>query len=125
MWDEFKTAYHVQKVRARDPRVAASEIFAAAFINNRKIVSKIQGISTGAIVPGAKADLLLLDYRPPTPIEPANLFGHLLFGIANAPVHSLMVNGRWVVREGRCIHVDESRIAELAAARAKALWKRL
>ena len=125
MWDEFKTAYHVQKVRARDPRVAASEIFAAAFINNRKIVSKIQGISTGAIVPGAKADLLLLDYRPPTPIEPANLFGHLLFGIANAPVHSLMVNGRWVVREGRCIHVDESRIAELAAARAKAMWKRL
>jgi len=125
MWDEFKTAYYLQKVRARDPRVAAAEVFAAAFENNREIVRKIWGVTTGIIAPGARADLLLLDYWPPTPIEPANLFGHLLFGIANAPVDSLMVGGRWVVREGRCVHLDEGRIAESAAARAKALWERL
>jgi cytosine/adenosine deaminase-related metal-dependent hydrolase len=125
MWDEFKAAYQVQKVRARDPRVAAREVLAAAFFNGREIVQKILGVNIGRIEPGARADLLVLDYHPPTTFEPANLFGHLMFGIANAPVHSLMVDGRWVVREGRCVQVDEGRIAEKAAAHAKKLWERL
>ena len=125
MWDEFKTAYHLQKVRARDPRAAGAEAFAAAFSNNREIVNKIWGVSVGRIEPGAKADLLLLDYQPPTPIHSANLFGHLLSGIANAAVRSLMVNGQWVVRGGQCTQLDERRAAEHAAARAKALWERL
>jgi len=124
MWDEFKTAYYLQKQRARDPRVAADEAFASAFSNNREIVHKIWGVSIGCITPGAKADLLLLDYQPPTPMNPANLFGHLLFGIANAPVHSLMVDGRWVVRDGHCVNVDERQIAARAALHAKALWER-
>jgi putative selenium metabolism protein SsnA len=125
MWDEFKAAYHLQKVRARDPRVAAAEVFAAAFLNNREIVKKIWGTTLGRIEPGAKADLVVLDYQPPTPIGSANLFGHLLFGIANAPVRALMVGGRWVVRDGYCVNVDERQIAARAAARAKALWERL
>ena len=125
MWDEFKSACLVQKLRARDPRAAAAEAFAAAFANNREIFRKVFGVTIGVIEPGAKADLLLLDYQPPTPITSANLPGHLLFGISNAPVDSLMVNGRWIVREGRCVTVDEYQVAESAAARAKALWERL
>ncbi len=124
MWDEFKSAYHVQKVRARDPRVAAAEVFATAFRNNREIVKKTFGLTLGRVEPGAAADLLVLDYYAPTPILPDNLFGHLLFGIANAPLDSLMVNGRWVVREGHCVNVDEPRVARRAAARARALWER-
>ena len=123
MWDEFKAAYHLQKVRARDPRVAAPEVF-AALLNNREIVKKTCGVTLGRIGPGAQADLLVLDYQPPTPIDSANLFGHLLYGIANAPVRALMVGGRWVVRDGCCVNVDERHIAERAAARAKALWER-
>ncbi len=124
MWDEFKTAYLAQKLRARDPRAGAAEVW-SAFLNNREIVKKIFGLTLGRIEPGAAADLLLLDYYAPTPIRSDNLFGHLLFGIANAPVDSLMVNGRWVVRDRRCVNVKESRVARCAAARAKALWERL
>ena len=35
-----------------------------------------------------------------------------------------MVNGRMVLRDKRCVTVDERAIAERAAASAKALWKR-
>ena len=35
MWDEFKTAFHVQKLRTGDPRVGYAEAYAAAFLNNR------------------------------------------------------------------------------------------
>ncbi|MBZ5620941.1 MAG: putative aminohydrolase SsnA [Acidobacteriia bacterium] len=124
MWDEFKTAFHVQKLQAGDPRVAYAEAYAAAFLNNRAIVKKVFGMEIGRIETGAQADLILVDYFPPTPIDSGNLFGHILFGIANAPVDSLMVNGRWVVRDRQCVNVDEPHMAEKAAAQARALWER-
>jgi cytosine/adenosine deaminase-related metal-dependent hydrolase len=120
LWDEFKTALHLQKLRARDPRVA----YAAAWLNNRTIVKKIWNLDLGRIATGAAADLVLLDYFPPTPMHAGNLFGHLLFGIANAPVESLMVAGRWVVQQHQCVTVDERAVAEKARARAKKLWER-
>jgi putative selenium metabolism protein SsnA len=124
MWDEFKAAFHLQKVRERDPRVAYEEAYAAALLNNRTIAKKIWGWEIGRIETGARADLLLVDYFPPTPLDSDNLFGHFLFGIANAPVDSLLVNGRYVLRNKECVTVDEREVAEKASARARALWNR-
>jgi cytosine/adenosine deaminase-related metal-dependent hydrolase len=113
--DEFKTTCQMQRLDAG----------AAAFLNNRTIVKKVFGMDIGRIETGAKADLILVDYFPPTPIDSGNLFGHLLFGIANAPVDSLMVNGRWIVRDKQCLTIDEPLVAERAAAQAKALWEKI
>ena len=124
MWDEFKTALHVQKLRAGDSRVGNAEAYAAAFLNNRTIVRKVWGMDLGRIESGAKADLMLVDYFPPTPLRRDNLFGHLLFGISNAPIDSLIVNGRYIVRNRQCVTVDERAIAEKAAAQARSLWRR-
>jgi putative selenium metabolism protein SsnA len=124
MWEEFKAAFHMQKVRTGDPRVAYAEAYAAALLNNRTIARKIWGWDIGRIEPGARADLILVDYYPPTPLDSSNLFGHFLFGIANAPVDSLIVNGRFVLRNKECVTVDERAVAEKAAAQARALWRR-
>jgi putative selenium metabolism protein SsnA len=124
MWDEFKTAFHVQKLRRHDPRVGYSEAYAAAFLNNREIVRKAYDFDVGRIATGAKADFILVDYFPPTSLHTGNLFGHLLFGIANAPVDSLLVNGRFVVKDKRCVTVDERMIAERAALQSQSLWRR-
>jgi putative selenium metabolism protein SsnA len=124
MWDEFKAAFHVQKLREGDPRVAYAEAYAAALLNNRTIAKKIWGWEIGRIETGARADLLLVDYFPPTPLNSNNLFGHFLFGIANAPVDSLLVNGRYVLRHKECVTVDEREVAEKATIRARALWDR-
>jgi putative selenium metabolism protein SsnA len=124
MWEEFKTAFHLQKVRTRDPRVGYAEAYAAALLNNRVIARKLWGMEIGRVEPGARADLVVIDYYPPTPLRPDNLFGHVLFGIANAPIDTLVVNGRIVVREQRCLTVDERAVAERARRQAKALWER-
>jgi len=124
MWDEFKTAFHVQKLCAGDPRVAYAEAYAAALLNNRTIAKKVWGMEIGRIETGARADLILVDYFPPTPLNSDNLFGHLLFGISNAPVDSLMVNGHWVLRDSKCVTVDERAVAEKARKQAQALWSR-
>ncbi|HLJ44700.1 MAG TPA: amidohydrolase family protein [Bryobacteraceae bacterium] len=117
LWDEFKTALHIQK----DPKA----VFAAAFLNNRTILKKIWGFDVGRIERGANADLLVLDYFPPTPIDSSNLLGHALFGLSNAPVDSLLVNGQWVVLDKHCVSIDERQIAEKAAACARKLWERI
>jgi putative selenium metabolism protein SsnA len=124
MWEEFKTAFHVQKLRAGDPRVAYAEAYAAALLNNRAIARKVWGMEVGRIEAGARADLILVDYFPPTPLHRGNLFGHILFGIANAPVDSLVVNGRFVLKNKECVTVDERAVADKAAAQARALWAR-
>lgn len=124
MWEEFKTAFHVQKLRSRDPRAAYAEAYAVAFLNNRKILKQIWGLDLGRIAAGAAADFILLDYHPATPIHSGNLFGHLLFGIAQAPLDTLAVNGDFVVRDGVCVKVDEAALAERASQQARELWER-
>jgi cytosine/adenosine deaminase-related metal-dependent hydrolase len=124
MWDEFKTAFHLQKVRTGDPRVGYAEAYAAALLNNRAIARKLWGMEIGRIEAGARADLILVDYWPPTPLHAGNLFGHFLFGIANAPVDTLIVDGRVVVKDKRCVTVDEAAVAERATRKARALWQR-
>ncbi|HLK62252.1 MAG TPA: putative aminohydrolase SsnA [Bryobacteraceae bacterium] len=114
LWEEFKTAAQHQ-----DADAAMS-----ALRNNRAIVKKVFGMDIGRIETGARADLMLVDYYPPTPIHSGNLCGHFAFGISNAPVDSLMVNGKWVMRGGHCVAVDERLVAERAAAQAKKLWER-
>ncbi len=120
--EEFKTSYHLQKLRG-SPQ-AALDGYAVAFLNNRQIVEKIWGLKLGRIAEGAPADFVLVDYDPPTPLDAGNLFGHLLFGIAHAPVDSLVVNGRFVLRDKRCVNVDEAAIAEKARKQARRLWQR-
>ncbi len=124
MWEEFKAAFHVQKLREGDPCVGYAEAYAAALLNNRTMARKIWGWEIGRIETGARADLVLVDYYPPTPLRSDNLFGHFLFGIANAPVDSLIVNGRFVLRNQQCVNVDEREVAAKAAAQARLLWER-
>ncbi len=124
LWDEFMAAGHLQKLRTHDPRAGFAEAYALALRNNREIARKAWGWAIGRIATGARADLMLVEYDPPTPLTSENLLGHILFGIAHAPVHSLIVNGRFVLREGRCVNVDERAISEKAAACARKLWAR-
>ena len=58
---------------------------------------------TGAIAPGMRADLVVLDGDDPAlaeqPIE--HVLDAAIFGPCRRPVRDLMSGGRWIVREGR------------------------
>ena len=87
MWDEFKTAFHVQKLRAGDPRVGYAEAYAAAFLNNRDNRAKSLGHGHRPHRNRRRAPTSCWStISRPTPLVADNLFGHLLFGISNAPV---------------------------------------
>jgi cytosine/adenosine deaminase-related metal-dependent hydrolase len=79
----------------------------------------------GRLQAGAPADLVVLDYRSPTPLDSSNLAGHLLFGLSSADVRDVMVQGRFVVRERAHQLIDEDELASRCRAAAPALWERM
>ena len=79
----------------------------------------------GEIAPGAPADLQVVDYAAPTPLDGANLPGHWVFGMSSRSVRDVVVNGEVVVRNRRLTRVDQDELAAKAAVDAKRMWDRM
>jgi putative selenium metabolism protein SsnA len=79
----------------------------------------------GTLEPGAPADLVVLDYTPPAPLDASNLAGHWIFGLSSRHVRHVMVAGTWVVRDGRLVLSDQDALATEARGAAARLWSRL
>lgn len=61
------------------------------------------GFAAGAITPGLRADLVVLDTEDPALVERSadRWLDAAIFGPARRPVRDVMVAGRWCVRDGR------------------------
>jgi putative selenium metabolism protein SsnA len=79
----------------------------------------------GRIEPGAPADLIVLDQRPPTPLTAETWPGHWRFGLSAAGVRDVIVGGRLVVRDRRPTLVDLDEVMADARREAVALWARI
>jgi cytosine/adenosine deaminase-related metal-dependent hydrolase len=79
----------------------------------------------GSIAIGAPADLAVLDYDPPTPLDADSLGGHWIFGITSARVRDVLVAGELVVRDRRLTRVDEQALAATARDESERLWARM
>ena len=79
----------------------------------------------GRIVAGAPADLTVLDYPSPTPVDGDTLAGHWLFGLSARAVRDVIVAGRVVVRDRRLTAIDQDALVAGAREQAERLWRRL
>ena len=101
---------------------------AAAFemlVGGHRLAAAFFGLPLGSLHAGAPADLVVLDYRPPTPLTADNLAGHLLFGLDRSHVRSTMVAGRFLLRDRRVTTVDEGAVFARARRAAEALWTKM
>ncbi len=126
MWTEWKAAYLVHKVWHRDPRkMNGADLAAIAARTNADLASSLfAGPSIGAIAPGWRADLILVDYHPFTPLTADNLPWHIVFGFHERMVTMTMVDGKVLMRDRKLLHVDEAEIAAKALELAPEVWKR-
>jgi putative selenium metabolism protein SsnA len=105
-----------------------SDAIGAAFemlVGGQRLASAFFGLPLGQLDAHAPADLVILDYRPPTPLSSDNLGGHLFFGLDRSHVRSTMVAGRFVLRDRELTTVDEAAVLARARAAASALWERM
>jgi putative selenium metabolism protein SsnA len=98
--------------------------FLACLDRGNRVMEAYMGGVFGRVAPGARADLVLWDYEPPTPLVGSNLAGHLAFGLSSRSVRSVMIEGKFVVDE-RSPRFDAAAIAECARLQASRLWKRM
>jgi cytosine/adenosine deaminase-related metal-dependent hydrolase len=91
----------------------------------QKLVSSFFGREFGTLKVGAPADLIVLGYHPPTPLNAGNLLGHFLFGMNSGMVVHTMVDGEWRMWNGELVGIDEEKVMGEAAKVAAKLWKRL
>jgi cytosine/adenosine deaminase-related metal-dependent hydrolase len=94
-------------------------------IGGHRLAAAFLGLPFGRLEAGAPADLVVLDYRPPTPLTAENLAGHLIFGLDRSHVRSTMVAGRFVLRGRAVATVDEAAVFARARAVAERLWSRM
>jgi putative selenium metabolism protein SsnA len=108
-----------------DPTVGFGESVEMLFRNNPAIASAVFGCDLGVLRPGAVADLVTLDYRPPTPLDERSGWGHVLFGMSGAQVVDAMVGGEWVLRHRELTRLDEAAVLARSAERAARIWKEM
>ncbi len=124
---DMKAAYLLHKINQRDPRVMTGDtVMRIAYQNNARIARDCGGWQEplGEISPGAYADLVLLDYRPYTPLTADNLPWQLIFGADGAHVNTTIVGGKVLMRDRKLTTLDEERIAAQALEYAPQVWKR-
>lgn len=54
-----------------------------------------------------RADLILWDYIPPTPFSITNFWGHFIYGMLEYPIHSVLQNGRFLMKNRMIEKEDE------------------
>ncbi|HEU4943374.1 MAG TPA: amidohydrolase family protein [Gaiellaceae bacterium] len=123
MFEESRTAYF----RLREDDLAAAvdwpleRLAEGARLAGRSFDEPL----LGTLAPGAPADLVVLDYPAPAPLDEATLAGHWIFGLASRHVRDVMVGGEWVVLDRRLARADQQTLAAEAAEQARRLWARL
>lgn len=121
---DMRTAYLLHKHELKNSNAGWLEVQEMALKNNAEIYRRISGQKVGRIEPGYLADVIVVDYYPPTPMQPDNFWGHFLFGIADAPVDTTIINGKVVMQHKELPDIDEEELAAEAHMVAREVWRR-
>jgi cytosine/adenosine deaminase-related metal-dependent hydrolase len=125
MLEELRVAIWAQHYGRRNPAQGFREATDALFAGNPAIAERIWGLPLGRIREGGPADVIVVDYDPPTPLNAESVLGHLVFGVSQSAVDTTIVAGRMLMENKVLkLNIDE----ELAVARSRelaaALWRR-
>lgn len=126
MLEELRVALWAQHLAHSDPSVGFVETLSTLPWGNARIADRLwPGLGLGTLREGGAADLILVDYDPPTPFTVETFLGHLVYGISQAAVDTTVVGGR-VLMEGKRLRldVDEAELAARAREAAARLWER-
>ena len=121
MLEEARVAF----LKKRDSNVPDDLDFMNLIAGGHGLISEIFGKRFGALDKGAMADLVVMNYWEPTPLQRDNLLDHYLFGLRSSQVESVMVGGRWVMKNRKILGINEDEVFARSRQLAKKLWRRM
>lgn len=125
MFESLKVANILQKHKRGVPDRGFDEACTCLFNNNQKIASKIFGAEIGKLKQGAKADMIIVDYEPYTPMTAENINGHIMFGMQGPMTDTTIINGQIVMLNKKVKGINEKEILQACRMQAEVFWRKL
>ncbi len=120
---ETRTGFLMHKHHLGDNNAGWTQFEQMLLRNNPAIYQRLTGQQVGQITPGYLADIILLDYYPPTTLTSDNLWGHFLFGMVDTAVDTTIINGQIIMRHKQIPHLDETALAAASRQVAERVWQ--
>lgn len=118
MWTAIRFAGLLQRGAQQDPVLTpAREIVRMVTTVGARALGL--GSTIGSIEPGKRADLLLIDLRRPHLLPMFDVYAHLVYAVGRDDVHSVMIDGKWVLRDRILRTLDEPAILDQVSALGK------
>lgn len=124
MLRSYAAAYLLSRHVQRDPRVGYAET-RRMYEATQALAREYVGDVTGTIEAGARADVVVLGYRPHTPLTSENVWGHLLYGASSGPVYMTISGGEVRYVGGTWLGWDIRAETERCREAARRLWGRM
>jgi putative selenium metabolism protein SsnA len=121
--DSYKTAAILHKHEKKIPSVAWAEPPEMLFENNKKIMERFIKGKLGTLAKDHYADVIIVDYQGPTPVNENTINSHILFG--NTVVDTAVINGRVVMLEREIVNIDTQDLLAKSMEHARKLWERI
>jgi putative selenium metabolism protein SsnA len=126
MLEELRQALWIHHLANKNPSVGFMESMNTLTVNNARIAQRYWDMGIGELKEGYAADIILMEYYPPTPLNNGTFLGHLGFGLAQASVDTTIAGGRILMEGGKLkIDIDQEAIAKESRKLAARLWERL
>ena len=126
MFEEMKTCYLAHKHNTRNPQaMPGGDVWQMAYDNNAALARVFFPKPIGELSAGAFADIIFLDYAPPTPMSTGNLPWHVLFGVDGAHITHTIASGKVLMKDRQLTTLDEAAIMAKARELAVGVWKRV
>ncbi|MEK8127354.1 amidohydrolase [Paenibacillus filicis] len=108
MLEEIRLAALIHKGVSGDPvAVAAEDALRMGTLDGAR---SIWLNDVGALKAGMRADFIALDMDQPHYYPRTNLISHVVYSANTRDVTDVCVNGKWIVKAGACLTLDEERI---------------
>ncbi|UJF36150.1 amidohydrolase [Paenibacillus hexagrammi] len=108
MFEEMRLAALIHKGVSGDPvAVPATE---ALLMGTKWGAESIWLDNVGQLAPGMKADFIALDIDQPHFLPKTDFISHAIYSASAKDVVDVCVDGKWVVRGGQCLTLDEEKI---------------
>lgn len=125
MVESYKVANILHKHHLCDPNAAWGEVPQMLFENNAKIANRYFKTPLGVLKPGAAADVIVMDYNPPTPMSAENSNGHILFGMNGRCVTTTVCNGQVLMKDRVLLTIDEEKAMAEIRKESQKLWDKI
>lgn len=113
LMEEMDLAAKLQKLARNDPEaLTAKQAFEMATINGARALGMEKLI--GSLEPGKRADLISIDLDAPNAVPMYDVYSQLVYSLKGSNVIDVVVNGREVVRDKRCLTLDQAAVVAKA-----------